>query len=120
MARKQRRFTWIMHVTSIKRRTAEYAITHLELNFRTQIAHAKVMAVNVNLKRKNHTSELFSKLTFYLTFLDIIVEEEATFERLEDDIQTFKRGEEGGCSFYLVSHRRRLSLRISKLTNFSD
>ena len=54
MARKQRRFTWIMHVTSIKRRTAEYAITHLELNFHTQIAHAKVMAVNVNLKKKPH------------------------------------------------------------------
>ncbi|XP_044184183.1 glutamic acid-rich protein-like isoform X2 [Acropora millepora] len=27
-----------------------------------------------------------------------LTEEEATFERLEDDIQTFKRGEEGGCS----------------------
>ena len=85
-----------MKSTYIEMRTDEYAITLLKLNFHAQIAHAQVMALNIKLKKK--ASELFSKLTFYRTFLNITVEEEATFERLEDDIQTFKRGEEGGCS----------------------
>lgn len=82
MARKQRRFTW-MKSPPLK-------------GGQLKIAHAQVVVLNIKLKKK--ASELFSKLTFYVTFLNIIVEEEATFERLEDDIQTFKRGEEGGCS----------------------
>ena len=40
-------------VTSIERRTSEYAITRLKLNFRAQIAHAQVVTLNIKLKKKS-------------------------------------------------------------------